>query len=493
MIKILINDEEVVCDKNLVIKQEMLTTPSIILNNVYPKSWENTKDYTSKFYYPKDYSMCKILQDDTLIFAGMVKNTGNISLNPRYPHYASVQILDFKDFLSSGDTLDFVISEKTIAQAIQMVIDTIASYGFVLGNLNIIGANDIIGAYSTENKTAYDVFQYIANITQSRWTTRMIDETTVAIDFYDPSLMPSGENIEYTTEWFEENLIEDITFNYGTYDYRNKQVMESNEVFADIDYTETIIADGYNTEFNVSSKIGVMKKVYINGNEASFSYKTDEEYGVDADIYYTPRETTIETSKTYTSGTIITITYTPLIGGRQIIYNNLEISRIASQLNRNGIIARYENRNDVTSSNELVKIGQSYIKYKGVPEINLIIKTQNNIWNIGETVYFDAPLDELKTDYMVKSKEIHIMPIINKVFYNFKLTSSFNSENEINYFDNQRSKNLGNISAGEFITRNIDLPEQTANVIFKNLNVTEIGTITGENVLDSPLDFPLRR
>lgn len=492
MVQILINGEEVVCDKNLIIKEEMLTTPSIILNNVYPKSWENIKDYTTNFYYPKDYSMCKILQNNDLIFAGMVKNTGNISLNPRYPHYASVQILDFKDFLSSGDTLDFVISEKTITEAIQMIIDTIAPYGFVLGNLNILGADDIIGAYSTQNKTAYDVFQYIADITQSRWTTRMINETTVAIDFYDPSLMPTGTPIEYTNEWFEENLIEDLTFNYGTYDYRNKQVMQSNEVFADIDYTETIIADGYNTEFLLSSNVGIMKNIYVNGTSATFAIKTDEEYGVEADFYYVVKDNTIESDTTYTSGTVITVTYTPLVAGRQIIYNNDEVLRISNQLQRRGIIARYENRNDVMSSDELTKIGQSYIKYKGLPEIKLTIKTQVNLWNVGEVVYFNAPLNELTTDYMVKSKEIHIMPVVNKVFYTFLLTSSFNSESEINYFDNQRSKNAGNISMGEYITRNVDL-ENSANIIFSNLTVTEIGTITGDNILNSPLNFPLRR
>lgn len=492
MIQILINGEEVVCDKNLIIKEEMLTTPSIILNNVYPKSWENTKDYTSNFYYPKDYSMCKIMQDEDLIFAGMVKNTGNISLNPRYPHYASVQILDFKDFLSSGDTLDFVISEKTITEAIQMIIDTIAPYGFVLGNLNILGADDVIGAYSTQNKTAYDVFQYIADITQSRWTTRMINETTIAIDFYDPSLMPVGTPIEYTNEWFEDNLIEELTFNYGTYDYRNKQVMQSNEVFADIDYTETIIADGYNTEFLLSSNVGIMKNIYVNGTSATFAPKTDEEYGVEADFYYVVKDNTIESDTTYTSGKVITVTYTPLVEGRQIVYNNDEVLRISNQLQRRGIIARYENRNDVMSSDELTKIGQSYIKYKGLPEIKLTVKTQVNLWNVGEVVYFNAPLGELTTDYMVKSKEIHIMPVINQVFYTFLLTSSFNSESEINYFDNQRSKNAGNISMGEFITRNIDL-ENTANVIFSNLTVTEVGTITGDNILNCPLNFPLRR
>ena len=84
--KILINNEEVVCDKNFTITEEMLATSSVTLNNVYPKSWETTKDYVSNFYYPKDYSICKILDGDDLIFCGVVKRTGNISLNPRDPH-----------------------------------------------------------------------------------------------------------------------------------------------------------------------------------------------------------------------------------------------------------------------------------------------------------------------------------------------------------------------------------------------------------------------
>ena len=60
MIKMFINDEEVVSNKELAIKEEMLSTPSTILNNCYPKAWENIKDYVSKFYYPRDYSRCII-------------------------------------------------------------------------------------------------------------------------------------------------------------------------------------------------------------------------------------------------------------------------------------------------------------------------------------------------------------------------------------------------------------------------------------------------
>ena len=491
MIQILIDNEEVVCDKNLEIKEEMLTTSSIILDNVYPKSWETTHDYVNNFYYPKDFSMCKILQDGNLIFAGMVKNTGNISLNPRYPHYCSVEVLDFKDFLSTGDTLDFVISEKIVLEAIQMIIDTIAPYGFVLGNVNIIGGNDVIGAYSTQEKTAYDVFNYLANITGSRWTTRMIDEHTVAIDFYDPSLMTQGIGIEYTKEFFEEYDIEDITFNYGTRDYRNKQVMLSDEVYADIDYTETLIADGYNKTFLTTANIGNISKIYVNGVEATFEIKADEELGLEADFYYTVGKNELESDSVYTVGTQISITYTPLVQGRQVVYNNDEVVRVAGQVERKGILARYENRNDVTSSDELVKIGQSYLKYKGTPEINLIVKTTQNIWNIGETVYFNAPLNELTTDYMVKSKKTLILPLNNKIFYTYTLVSSFNSENAINYFDNQRNKNAGNISQGDFITRNIDL-ENSVLIIFNNVSATEI-SVAGDNVLNSGLNFPLRR
>ena len=106
--KIYIDGTEVLCDKNITITEEMLATSSVILNNVFPKAWDDDKDYTSRFYFPKDYSKCLIYNlNDELIFAGVVKNTGNISLNPREPHYASVQVLDFKTFLSEGTTLDF--------------------------------------------------------------------------------------------------------------------------------------------------------------------------------------------------------------------------------------------------------------------------------------------------------------------------------------------------------------------------------------------------
>lgn len=488
--RVLINNEEVICNKDFTIEQEMLSTPSVILNNVYPASWETTQDYVSNFYYPEDYSKCLIYDNDNnLIFAGVVENTGDISLNPRYPHYCNLQVLDFKTFLSEGETLDFVIANKTITQAIEQVVNTISDYGFVVGNINILNPDEEIGAYSTKDKTAYDVFQYIADITQSRWTTRMIDENTVAIDFYDPSLMPEGTSIEYTPEFFEENDIHDMTFSYASRDYRNKQIMTSDEVYGGAIQKETIVANGYQTQFNTSEKIGSINTIKINGVSYTFTTKENQELGVIADFYYAPGDTYFESNDLQSAGTIIVIEYIPIVLGRQIIINSNEINRISTATGRNGVISRYEDRSDATTSYELQQIGKSYIKYKGSPEITLTVVTGQNIWNIGETVDFDAPLDELSTNYMVKKKTIQYIATTDYIFYTFELSSNFNSEQAINYFDNQRAKTSGNIGAGEYIARQYDI-ENTANIIFYD---TEFQTITtnGDNILDCVLDSPI--
>lgn len=495
MIKMYIDNEEVVCNNLVEIKEEMLSTSSTILNNCYPKSWEENHDYVNNFYYPKDYSQCLIYHDNTLIFSGVVKNTGKISLNPREPKFCSLEILDYKTFLSEGKILDFVIDNKTILESIQLIIDEISDYGFVLGNVNIYGANDVIGAYNTQNKSAYDVFQYIAEVSSAKWFTRMIDQNTIAIDFYDPDFMTKETEIEYTQSFFEEHNIQDISFSYSTSDYRNKQALISSQVFGSIDYTENLVASGYTREFITTTPIGSITSILVNGIEKTFSTMSDKELGIDTDFYYKPTEAKFISNDSmgiYPSGTRIEITYTPLIEGRQVVSNIEEINRINTNTGRSGVIERYESRNDVLSSDELLQIAQTYIKYKGYPEINLTVKTyQDNLYNIGSSVYFNAPINELKKWYMVKSKTTQIYASGNntyEVFYIYTLTSSYNSEKAINWFDNQRNKAKGNISTGEYITRNIDI-EASANIIWENLIVEEI-TITNDNTLNNSLNAP---
>ena len=436
-----------------------------------------------------NYNYVKGYTEEDMLFCGVVENTGNISLNPRHPHYCNLQVLDFKTFLSEGETLDFVIYEKTIEEAIDQVISVIAPYGFIKGNINILHGDDVIGAYSTKDKTAYDVFNYLADITQSRWTTRMIDENTIAIDFYDPSLMPSGTAIEYNQTWFCNNNILDMSFNYSSKDYRNKQVMLSGEVYANVSTTEIITADGYQTQFNTTDKIGYVSSILLNGSPATIITKEEYDLGYEGDFIYQPGNPYFESDDLISTGAIITIVYYAVIEGREVLLNQNEITRINTMTGRKGVIARYENRNDATTTTELNQIGQSYLKYKGSPEITLKVQSLNNIWNIGERVSFTAPLTELTTEYMVKKKSINYIATQDNIFYTFELTSSFNSETDINYFDNQRAKTMGNIGVGEYISRNVDI-ENEANVIFYDLEVNEV-QIDGDSTLQSTLQSPL--
>lgn len=458
-----------------------------------PSSYEGTNNITFNtglettekvYYYWKNYDV---------LFAGIVKNSGEVSLNPRYPHYCSLQILDYKTFLSESNTLDFVIADKTIKQAIEMVVSAVSDYGFIVGEIDIDNADDIIGAYSTLNKTAYDVLQYLANISGSRWRARYVDSKTMAIDFYDTDKLPQANDIEYTKEYWEQNNIVDLTFNYGTRDYRNKQIVLSDEVYASIDYTEVLLSNGYGTNFITQNNIGIIRNIEVNGVSKSFITQEEKSAGVDADFYYTPGKNIIESSSSYTAGAQVVVIYVPLVKGRQIVYNDEEVARISMQTDTLGIISRYETRNDVLSNKELEQIGKTYIEYKGKAEVILTLTTQNkDLYNIGEVVYFNAPIEDLAQNYMVKSKKTEYVVIdkIINLFYIYELTSSFNSEKAINYFDNQRNKSQGNIQEGESITRNIDI-NNTANIIWDNPTITEVSvSVDGDNALNSVLNSP---
>lgn len=492
MIKVLINNEEVAFNQKMTITEETLATSSIILENCYPLSWEQDKDYVSRFYYVNDYSRCEFYDDDNLIFAGVVKNTGNISLNPRYPKYCKLQVLDFKTMLSEGTTLDFVIANKTVQQAIEQVTNAISSYGFVVGNIVLNEADEVIGAYSTLDKTAYDVYQYLAEITNSRWFTRRIDENTVAVDFYDAESLPRANDIDYTQEYWKANKILDMSYSYSTGDYRNKQVIISEKTYANIETKELLISNGYSTDFVTQQSIGTVNSIFVNGAEKTIIVNDEKDIGLTADFYYTPGEAKFTSAETYPASTEININYIAIVQGREVAYNTAEIQRINNQLGINGTISRYETRNDVLYSNQLQAIAKNYIKYKGQAEVTLTIQTLNtSLFFVGQQVNFNASIDDLAGDYMVKKKtsEFYIVNDEINVFYTFELTNTYNSETAINYFDNQRNKANGNISQGEFIVRNVDI-ENTANIVFSNLQIIPL-TFTNNNTLEATLEAPL--
>lgn len=490
MFRVFINDEEIVCESSFSIEEELSNPSSIILSKVYPKSWKGTNKLLTEYYFPQDYSKCKILKDNQLYFIGIVKNSADMVIDPRKPHFCSLQVLDFTSLLSEGDTLDYVITNKTVKEAIEQVVGSIKKYGFILGNININDDyNTLIGAYSTNEKAPYDVLQYLALISQSKWSTRIIDENTVAIDFIDYSLEKKENNIDNTISYFEQNKIIDINYSYSTSDYRNKQIITSEEVEGNVAQYQILRANGYDTSFTLEQKISKINEIKVDNISQIVVTKGEYELGLECDFYYEKKSNTINSVDTLTNGKTINVSYLPIVTGREVASEPAEISRIRSNLNINGTISRYENRSDATSNEELSAIANSYIKYNSKPAIELTISSKKDFLKLGK-IYNYTPFKELSSNYLVAKKITNVLQagkFIN-VTYEYTLNNTFNTENEINYFDNQRSKNVGNIEEGSFITRNIDI-EDNINIIFKDLVIEKID-ISANNKLNSILDSP---
>lgn len=489
-----IANEEVICDNEINIVEQLTNVNSIILNNCYPLSWEADKDYISRFYIPKDYSLFKLVYDNLdvellteageniltedrekllvklssgyqeTIFAGVVKRTNPINLNPNKPHFATLQVLDFKTFLSEGDLFNFVITDMTIGDAIEYVISQYSGYNFTVGNIELGSkVNDVINNYNCNQKTLYDCLEYFAQITGSVWTTRYISDTQIAIDFYILDNLPQNIDLEYDKDFCNKQSIVSIAYTLDSTNYRNKQVMTSDKITA-----STITTQNYITStqtYTTYEKISKIVSAKIGINSIKVATTEDKENGETADLYYTVGKNTFELSEQVQLGQFLEIEYLPEIAGRQSIINQEEINRINDQLDNTGIIARYENRKDANTSDELNAIGQSYIQFKGKPEVTLTLQTlNNNMYDVGEIVYFNthntAGLEDLIGYYAVKKKTIQIKQNnadgTNNIFYTYELSNNYNFESSINYFDNQRAKIIGNIKEGEFINRYVE-------------------------------------
>jgi hypothetical protein len=493
--------EEVVCSNQLTIVEELTNTNTLVLNNCYPLSWEQTKDYT-QFYTPKDYSLFKLVYDysdynlttengediltevgeeiiaeNSLVttFIGVIKRSQSIDLRPFNPHYATLQVLDFKTFLNEGDLFNFVITETTVGDFINQVVGEYSGYNFVVGNLNLGDKlNQTVGNYSCDQKTLFDVLQYISQITNSIWKARYVNDTTFAIDFYDINSLPQGMDLVYDNNYFNDNSIVDITYSFNTNNYRNKQVITSSNIIAQTINTEEFYTNSSDNKYQLSNNVGAVYNATLDGNEISIASNVDKQNGITADLYYTVGSNEIELNIDALPTQRLYIQYDPMIPGRVTVLNTSEIDRIGNQLNNTGIISRYEQRQDATTAEELNAIGQTYIQFKGKPEITLQVKTINkDLWKIGEIVYFDNNnidgLIDLVGTYAVKKKTTQMYQNNAddslQVFFTYELDNNYNFENLINYFDNQRAKTIGNIQEGQFINKYIENTE-AINIIF---------------------------
>ena len=613
-----INDEEVVCDKEFEIIENIANNNTAVLKNCYPKNWEWSKDYKSLYYFPEDYSKFELYVGNTLIFYGVVKRSNSMTLNPFQPHFTDLQVIDYKTFLSETKQLDFVITNITIEQAFNRIFDEIEFQA----NLDLnIGAkkDETIYRYSTKDKTIADCFNYLCSLTGSTWyfdhvgslndsnfegdglqTYRSncefelmydngdgyvtdkshnkeltIDVTgSIYVDYfytteatsrigivissqmtdgfqykflnpyeipghlydiplgylYDiplgsrcievvlPTTVSAGNyiyykkgklyafnpitnteidvtpiddsfkavfkgdrnnsatikvvddenmkviNINYGQEFFENYNIVDMSYNLSSSDYRNKQNIVADNIKGSNIFFESFWLDGVNTEVKLSQAVSQIKLVELNDEKLKVITENFKDKGEDYDAFYTQGSNILKLNNAYKKGDYLRILYNPDLSLKLSIEEDKEIERIKNNTDTTGIISRYEKRNDVSQIEDMNRIAESYLKYKGKGDYTITIQTFNKeLAHLGYKIQLTTNdnLKFLEDEYYVKtiSTQCTTNNADNKayIFRTYTLVNNFNFEYATNYFDNQRAKLIGNIQEGQFIDRDIDI------------------------------------
>jgi hypothetical protein len=608
-----INDEEVVCDKQFEIIENIANNNTVVLKNCYPRNWEWSKDYKSLYYFPEDYSKFELYIGNTLAFYGVVKRSNSMTLNPFQPHFTDLQVIDYKTFLSETKQLDFVITNVSITNAFNRIFNEIefpATLNLSIGDKG----DDYIYRYSTKDKTIADCFNYLCSLTGATWyfdnngsisksglegsgqktyvsncdfelmyktpTDNYVTEKShnkqitinaedsIYVDYfyttentnfirlnleqqmggfdykflnpyqiqnhlYDiplgsraieielPTTVSTGNyiyykkgklyafnpttnteidvtpsnndfkalfkgnrtnnttmqvvddenmnviNIDYGQEFFANYNIVDMEYSFNTSDYRNKQNIIADNIKGSNFLFEAFWLDGKSTEFYLSQPVAGVKFAEINDENIKVISQEFKDKGEDYDCYYTQGSNVINLKNANKKGDYLRILYYPDISLKISITEDDEVKRVKDNTGTAGIISRYEKRSDVLLAEEMNKIAQSYLKYKGRGDYTVTIQTYNKeLAHLGDKVNLTTNdnLKFLEDEYYVKSITTSYTTnnADNKayIFRTYTLVNNFNFEYATNYFDNQRAKLIGNIQDGQYINRDIDIIDE---------------------------------
>lgn len=198
MLKMQIDNEEVVSKNDFTIKEEMLSASSTILNNTYPKTWENDKDYTSRFYYPKDYAKLNIQNFTTIqeYEAGTTVEINGSATLTDVDSQKNSRVLSLK-----GQTSQTTISGKNLCSKQNennVVIATVPAGTYTFSMLS-----SIIGGYNLkkDNQSGTTIANgYLSSSTNRQSVSfTLAEETTIFLNGYSSTTGTSFAN--GTSEW----------------------------------------------------------------------------------------------------------------------------------------------------------------------------------------------------------------------------------------------------------------------------------------------------
>lgn len=462
-LKLIINGIEMDFSNNFSASAHPTNFSNMIFHEVIPKDKNFYPENLKVQNYAEEFSIGEVYAGDQLIFFGIVNSTGRLNLNPFTPKTKTVEIADFRKWLSIQKPIPLLFFNEFPENLVNTLIEKLNEPKIVVGTLDF-STNELIGAYSTVDKSPYQVLKevvakqtnsilYFQINTQQQITINYKSNDTLANDI-EPLIIDLN-NLDLLKEY----KILDIEFESNADKYSNIVKVESSNVIANI-VTEEKITILDKDSFTLNNVVGKVSNNIANTYLYKLATPTvkqsaiilNEEFykeGQYYDVLYKTGNNIIKINKKYLDQDwVLNFGYFIKRKTSVELSNTQEIARIASFSMTKGEVYRYERLNDLTNFNDLLKATESNLEiYKNTERI-IYITSEIPLYDILDVVeVVSQENDKVSGLYLVHEINVDIngssikdasnnnnfiLPVFSTV-----LKATKNTDNIVNEFDNQ--------------------------------------------------------
>lgn len=461
-IKLIINGIEMDFSNNFSVSDHPTNFSSMTFHEVIPKDKNFYPENLKVQNYAEEFSIGEVYAGDQLIFFGIVNSTGRLNLNPFVPKTKTIEIADFRKWLSIQKPIPLLFFNEFPENFVNVLIEKLNESKIIAGILDF-STNELIGAYSTVDKSPYQVLkEVIAKQTNSLLYFQINDKQQITINYKSNDTLANDiEPLKIdlnNLDLLKEYKILNIEFESNADKYSNIVKVESSNIITNL-VTEENFTIFDKDSFTLNNNIGKVSNNIANTYIYKLSTPTikqnvisiDEAFykeGQYYDVLYKIGNNIIKVNKKYLNKDyILNFGYFTKRKTSVELSNTEEIARVASFSTTKGEVYRYERLNDLTNFNDLLKATKSNLEiYKNI-EKTIYITSEIPLYEILDVVeVISGEDDKVSGLYLVHeiAAEINASSIKDTINNNFILPvfttilkATKNTDNIVNEFDNQ--------------------------------------------------------
>lgn len=493
-IKLYIDKVEMAFNSKITINDHTSNFSSITFNDVIPKNKLNYKDIIKVWNYADEFQLGEVYSGDKLIFFGVVNATGRLSLFPNQPKTKSIQIMDFRKWLSLKKPVELLFFKTSPERIVVDLIKKLNEPRIKVGKLDFTN-NENINAYSTFGKTPYQVLkEIVAKQTDSLLYFEITENKEITINFKSETTLRNEPKIEINLENIDvlrDYKILDVVLETNIDNYANTINYESENIVTNVLKQETINITGSEniTLFDNVGKISKnpddiylkkgddKKRVVVLNNDR---YQDGKYY----DVLYTTGKNTLKINKSYLNqGWSLMFAYYPKVKNSVQLSNNEEINKIASRSQTAGDVYKYEKYNDISDLSDLLRLCKGDLNVSSSSEKIITITCERPLFNVGETCTIFSNNENIKGLYLIIEANVEFLGFNNNfsdVVFTYTLKNSKNTNTLINQFDNQSYKKNPAIDDDSIFQTNANVD---AEVVINIETTTEKGDASLDAIL----------